>query len=148
MNKPKRTKPQPQSFIRFLKKTGEGSLKAKFSLPQRARLQRAVDNLDHSTSAVIDAIERLQWDHERKHVLHALWSALACAYMIGSEGTISDNTIAFAANDRAAKMRDAKSRKSEPYNKRIEQAIAEAQKRFPPGRRGRTKAVDSYVAEK
>jgi hypothetical protein len=115
-----------QSFIRFLRKTGEGSLKAAFELPEREALQRAVQMLDPDTKSLIHIVDGSGIpDHAREVVLHNLWSALASAYLIGSEGTISKNTEVAIANMRSEKMREAKGmhRNENPQNQIIKESV-------------------------
>jgi hypothetical protein len=115
-----------QFFIRFLRKTGEGSLKVKFDLPEREALQRAVQMLDPDTKSLIDIIDRSgNPDHAREAALHNLWSALASAYVIGSEGTISKNTEIAIVNKRSDKMREAKGkrRQENPENQIIKESV-------------------------
>ncbi|WMT73864.1 hypothetical protein [Bradyrhizobium sp. Ash2021] len=114
-----------QDFIRFLRETGEKSLEVKFDLPEREALQHAVQELDPATKSLIGVIERSGIPDEAREVaMHNLWSALASAYMIGSEGTISDNTEVAIANKRTDKMRGAKSKRQQdnPENKIIWEA--------------------------
>jgi hypothetical protein len=143
-----------QFFIRFLRKTGEGSLKAKFNLPEREALQRAVQRLTNQhnqrtsvTDSLIGILERCDIpEHTREVALHNLWSALASAYTIGSKGTVSKNTKAFLT---AAGRRE-RAEKRAPADQRIWEAITEAAKRcpLPPRRRGRLTWIDGEAAHK
>ena len=45
-------------------------------------------------------------------------------------------------------MREAKDRHREPSDKRIREAIREAEKKYPPGFRGRMTAIDNEVVHK
>jgi hypothetical protein len=123
-----------QDFVRFLRETGEASLETK-NLPERKTLQRAVDRLDHSTSAVIDAIESSgSYEHAREHALLSLWGALYSAYAIGSHGTVSENTKAVGT----AAGRATAAEKHALDELRIQKAIAEAEK---AGGRGWKKTI-------
>jgi hypothetical protein len=134
-----------QFFIRFLRKTGEGSLKAKFDLPEREALQRAVQKLDPCAKSLIGIIEKSGIPEDVQEVaLHNLWSALASAFTIGSEGTRSRNTKAMGT----AAGRSKAAEKREPGDKRIREAIREAEKKYPPGFRGRMTAIDNDVVHK
>ena len=57
-----------QFFIRFLRKTGEGSLKAKFDLPEREALLRAVQKLDPCAKSLIFIIENSGIPEEDREV--------------------------------------------------------------------------------
>jgi hypothetical protein len=136
-------------FIRFLRKTGEGSLKAKFDLPERELLQARVQKLGPCAESLIGIIEKSGIPEDAKWVaLHNLWSVLASAYIIGSEGTISENTKVAINYLDTADMREAKDRHREPSDKRIREAIREAEKKYPPGFRGRMTAIDNDVVHK
>jgi hypothetical protein len=98
------------NFIGFLKDTGQGSISpGKVKLAERQALERAIARLGISTDGVIDAIERSSGpDHAREHALLSLWNALASAYTIGSEGTLSANSKVAAASAQADRARGAK----------------------------------------
>jgi len=141
------TRRELQFFIRFLRKTGEGSLKVKFELPEREALQRAVQMLEPDTKSLIHIIDRSGIpDHARETILHNLWSALASAYLIGSEGAISKNTDVAIANKRSEEMREAKGkhRQENPQNQIIKECVL----RNRVGDKGRLyKAADVVVNE-
>ncbi len=127
-----------QDFVRFLRETGEASLETK-NLPERKTLQRAVDRLDHSTSAVIDVIESSgSHEHAREHALLSLWDALYSAYAIGSHGTVSENTEVYIKAVGTAAGRSKAAEKHAPDELRIQKAIAEAEK---AGGRGWKKTI-------
>jgi hypothetical protein len=129
-------------FIRFLRKTGEGSLKAKFDLPEREALQRAVQKLDPCAKSLIGIIEESGIPEDVQEVaLHNLWSVLGSAYMIGSEGTVGKNTEVYIKAVGTAPARSTAAKNREPDNERIRQAIAEAEKIYPPDRRGNIKRI-------
>jgi hypothetical protein len=131
-----------QFFIRFLRKTGEGSLKAKYDLPEREALQRAVQKLDPCAKSLIGIIEESGIPEEAREVaLHNLWSVLASAYTIGSN-TISKNTKAVGT---AAGRRE-RAEKRAPADQRIREAITKAAKSCPLLRRGRLAWIDGEAA--
>jgi hypothetical protein len=133
-----------QFFIRFLTKTGKGSLAAKGELPAREELEQAVQTLPPCARSLIGIIERSGVpDHAREVALHNLWSALASAYTIGSEGTRSRNAraVGTATARKKAKL------KREPSDKQMREAIREAEKKYPSGR-GRSTAINFDVAHK
>jgi hypothetical protein len=125
----KRTKQKPvknvrwdlQFFIRFLTKTGEGSLNAKFDLPEREALQRAVERLGASTDSLIGVIERSGIPNEAREVaLHNLWSCLGSAYTIGSQGTLSANSKVVAKKQQVSRAQQgAKKRHQEDQVNKI-----------------------------
>lgn len=136
-------------FIRFLRKTGEGSLKAKFDLPERDLLQRRVQILPPCAESLIGIIEESGIPEEAKWVaLHNLWSVLASAYIIGSEGTVSKNTERYIKASGTAPGRSRLAEKRAPADQRIREAITEAAKScpLPPGRRGRLTWIDGEAA--
>jgi len=94
---------------------------------------------------VIDAIESSgshEHAREREHALLSLWGALYSAYAIGSHGTVSENTKAVGTPPVEARRQRSASRQLELMTK----LITTAEKVYPPGGRGRVKAIDSFVA--
>jgi hypothetical protein len=132
-------------FIRFLRKTGEGSLKAKFDLPEREALQRAVQKLDPCAKSLIGIIEGSGIpEADRWVALHNLWSVLASAYIIGSEGTVGKNTEVYIKALGTAPGRSKAAEKREPQLELMTKLIATAEKACPPGR-GHATTVDNDV---
>jgi hypothetical protein len=128
-----------QDFIRFLRETGENSLKV--DIPEREALQRAVQRLTNQhnqrttvADSLIGILENCEMpEHTREVALHNLWNALSSAYIIG-ENTRSRNTRAVgtaAGRSKAAQTR-------EPADQQMQQAIAKHEK---IGSRGLTKRV-------
>jgi hypothetical protein len=139
-----------QGFIEFLRETGEAALlgSVEFNLPERKALERAVQILTNQPSATDSLIGILEScnipEHTREVAFQNLRSALACAFIIGADGTRSANTKAYGT----AAGRGKAAQKREPIDRRMQEIIAVAKKIFPPGRHGRMTAIDSYVAEK
>jgi hypothetical protein len=151
----KRTKPVKdvrwdlRFSIRFLKKTGEGSLKAKFDLPERELLQRRVQSLPLCAESLISIIETSGIpEHAKEVALHNLWSILSSAYIIGSEGTVGKNTEVYIKALGTAACRRERAEKRAPAEQRIREAITEAAKScpLPPRRRGRLTWIDGEAA--
>ena len=137
-----------QDFVRFLRETGEASLETKFDLPERDLLQRRVQILGPCAESLIGIIEKSGIPEETREVaLHNLWSVLMSAYIIGSEGTISENTKVAIKYLDAANMREAKVRHREPSDKRMQVTIAEAEKNCPPGRGHATAVVQQVISD-
>jgi len=130
-----------QDFVRFLRETGEASLETK-NLPERKTLQRAVRRVGPCVESLIFIIENSGIPEDVQEVaLLNLWSALASAYMIGSQGTVSENTEVYIKVVGTAPARSTAAKNREPDNERIRQAIAEAEKIYPPDRRGNIKRI-------
>jgi len=104
-------------FVRFLHETGNYSIGAGINLPERDVLQRAVAKLSPAVDSVIAATDR---DGD---AALALWNALASAFIIGSRGTISDNTKTALAYDNTAKMRKGKAAKKNPKDMIMRQVV-------------------------
>jgi hypothetical protein len=139
-----------QDFVRFLRETGEASLKTK-NLPEREALQWGVQRLGPCAMSLIGIIERsgIPRDMQKAAQLD-LVRALAAAYEIGSHGTVSKNTEVYVKAVGAASARRERAEKLEPGHKRMQQAITEATKRcpLPPSRRGRLTWIDQEAAHK
>jgi hypothetical protein len=134
-----------QSFIRFLRKTGEGSLKAKFDLPERDMLQRRVQSLPPCAKSLISIIETSGIpEHAQEVALHNLWSVLASAYIIGSEGTVGENTKVYINTVGTAAGRSKLAEKREPRLELMTKLITTAERDSPPGR-GHATAADNQV---
>jgi hypothetical protein len=97
-----------EQFVEFLIDTGTDSLQSK--IPDREDLQRAVARLGGSVGEVIHAIEQSESGEAHEHALRCLWSVLGDAFIIGSRGTLSDNSEAVARRWQAEKARVARSR--------------------------------------
>jgi hypothetical protein len=128
-----------QDFIRFLRETGENSLKV--DIPEREALQRAVQRLTNQhnqrtsvTDSLIGILDSCEMpEHTRDVALQNLWSALASAFIIG-ENTRSRNTMSVgtaAGRSKAAQTR-------EPADRQMREAISKHEK---IGKRGLTKRV-------
>jgi hypothetical protein len=103
-----------EQFIEFLMETGKDSLKAK--IPDKRELHRAATTLGIATGAVVSVINQSESREVRNAALVNLWSALASAFVIGSHGTLSDNSKVAASHAQAqdAREKESKRRKEDP----------------------------------
>jgi hypothetical protein len=122
-----------KTTIQFITDTGEASLKTR-GLPDRERLLWAVRLLPYAAEEVLDVAT----DEERERALRL---ALLHAFTIGSYGTRSDNTKSVGT----ASGRSKAAEKREPDTERIRQAIAEAEKIYPPDCHGNIKRIAKHV---
>jgi hypothetical protein len=147
-------KPEPiyirdvQDFVRFLRETGEASLKTK-NLPEREALQWGMQRLGPCAMSLIGIIERsgIPKDMQKAAQLDLL-RALAAAYEIGSHGTVSKNTEVYIKAAGTLAGRRERAEKRAPADQRIREAITEAAKGcpLPPRRRGRLTWIDGEAA--
>jgi hypothetical protein len=125
--KPKRKRKLTlQGLVRFLIEGGENSLKVTFDLPNRESLQRAVWGLGPCAQSLVSIIEGSGIpEHQRALALIHLRSALAFAYTIGADGTMSENTKAAIYSIRTREMREEgdKRRCEDPENQIIMEAV-------------------------
>jgi hypothetical protein len=118
-----------KQFVETLIEVGKASLQSK--IPDRKDLQRAVDKLDNSADAadVVGAVTRAIGQSEpgeaQEHALLCLWGALASAYIIGSRGTLSDNSKKVAKQVQAQEMRatTSKRRQEDPTTQILSEAV-------------------------
>jgi hypothetical protein len=130
-----------ENFVRMLIDTGNASLESK--IPDREPLQWALDKLGKFCAA-IEAVEQsnhLSPAHKRAAKRSLVLGALAAAFEIGSHGTASKNTEVYIKAVGTAPARSTAAKNREPDNERIRQAIAEAEKDYPPDRRGNIKRI-------
>jgi hypothetical protein len=124
-----------QGLIRFLIEGGENSLTVPFHLPEREALQRAVRGLGPCTQSLIGIIEGSGVpEHQRSLALIHLRSALAFAYTIGADGTMSENTQAAINSIRLRGAREArnKPRRESPENQIIRKEVERVGTECPP----------------
>jgi hypothetical protein len=137
-----------EGLVRFLIDTGNASLESK--IPDREPLQWAVDKLGKFCAAIkaVDQSNHLSPAHKRAARRSLVLGALAAAFEIGSHGTVSKNTDGYIKAVVTAPGRSKLAEKREPSDKRIREAIQEAEKKYPPGFRGRMTAIDNEVVHK
>jgi hypothetical protein len=133
-----------QGFIEFLRETGEAVLlgSVEFNLPERKALERAVQILTNQPSATDSLIGILEScnipEHTREVAFQNLRSALASAFIIGADGTRSENTKTYSTA--AARIKAAQAR--EPADRQMQEQMQEAiSKHEKVGKRGLTKRV-------
>ncbi len=103
---------------------------------ERDNLDRALASL-RSIDELVKIIGELPYTHVQTHALHQLWAVIGAAFVIGSRAVknpVSGTVVTAPGRSKAAEKR-------EPDNERIRQAIAEAEKIYPPDRRGNIKRI-------
>jgi hypothetical protein len=84
-----------RAFVKSLIETGKEMLEAPFDLPEQEVLQGAIQQLDPCALFLIDMIESLGLPKGMRDIaLLNLGNFAACAYTIGSRGTVTKNTRA------------------------------------------------------
>jgi hypothetical protein len=110
---------------------------------ERDDLDRALASL-RSIDELVKIIGELSYTHVQTHALHQLWAVIGAAFAIGSRAV--KNPVSGKLGTAPGRSKLAEKRK--PSDKRIREAIREAEKNYPPGFRGRMTAIDNDVVHK
>jgi hypothetical protein len=115
-----------QDLIERLVGTGKASLEAGLKLPEREALRHATAHLGPCTKSLIGIIEESGISPGmQKAALLSLWGALEDAFMIGSQGTVSENTKKYIKAVGTAAGRSKAAEKREPQLELMAKLIRE-----------------------